>query len=323
MDGSSLPVAILVLRTCFIGIVATLILAGNALSITVTRLMTELSSSTRILMTSLAVVDLLTGLTVIPSIVASAQDAWTFGYPACVAQGFVANWLYLESAMLVILLNVQRYIAIVRPLRYRTLCTPRRVVFTIVIPTVLIVSVSLIEEFVLGTTIAYSSERVFCTLDLTKLNLPLQIVVFFLCCLIPLAAMVFMQVRIGIIMRRQARAVCPDDMSGRWVGRIRFNPRKTERRTTRLFLVVTLVFTLVWVPSQIFYVYAAFATATPIPGWVQFAITWLCMCNSFVNVFVYCLFLGNFRRVAARSARCGQCGSRVAATPSASEISHR
>ena len=71
------------LRTCFILVLALLIIAGNILSIAVTRRVNNLADSTKVLMTALAASDLLVGLLVLFTAAASAQDGWTFGTLAC------------------------------------------------------------------------------------------------------------------------------------------------------------------------------------------------------------------------------------------------
>ena len=59
MDTSSLSPALIAFRTCFIALLGLLIIFSNVLCITVTHRVTNLADSTKVLMTSLAVYDIL------------------------------------------------------------------------------------------------------------------------------------------------------------------------------------------------------------------------------------------------------------------------
>ncbi|KAL3969478.1 antigen [Sarotherodon galilaeus] len=87
----------------------------------------QLHTSTNILLLSLAVSDFLVGVLVIPGEILRNTACWTVGQLTCLLYIFVSLILTSASVGIMVLISVERYVAICDPLHYPTRITHRRV----------------------------------------------------------------------------------------------------------------------------------------------------------------------------------------------------
>nr|XP_049584731.1 trace amine-associated receptor 13c-like [Syngnathus scovelli] len=87
----------------------------------------RLHTPTNLLLLSLAVSDLLVGLLVWPGEIYTSAGCWALGDVACLAYHCVAFTATSASVGHMVLISVERYVAICRPLRYNLTVTLRRV----------------------------------------------------------------------------------------------------------------------------------------------------------------------------------------------------
>ncbi|XP_049276342.1 octopamine receptor 1-like [Rhipicephalus sanguineus] len=116
-----------------LGSINGLVIFGNLLVIIAVLASTKLRTVTNYFVVSLAVADLSVGLTVLPySIVLEVLEVWIFGHTWCQIWLAVDVWLCTSSILNLCAISVDRYLAITRPVRYRSLMSSRRAKLLIV-----------------------------------------------------------------------------------------------------------------------------------------------------------------------------------------------
>ncbi|XP_022669321.1 probable G-protein coupled receptor No9 [Varroa jacobsoni] len=110
------------------------VIFGNLLIIAAVLASNKLRTVTNYFVISLAVADLLVGLTVMPySITLEVFQAWPFGSHFCKIWLAVDVWLCTSSILNLCAISVDRYLAITRPIRYRSLMSSKRAHLLIVL----------------------------------------------------------------------------------------------------------------------------------------------------------------------------------------------
>jgi len=115
------------LRTIIIFAVSFLVISSNLINLIVLRRTTEIPSNSRFCLMNLSCADLLLGcVSCAPCVVISATDRWIYGDIWCQISGIVYGTSATVSVWSLALISVDRYLAIVYPLRYHNLMTTKR-----------------------------------------------------------------------------------------------------------------------------------------------------------------------------------------------------
>lgn len=116
-----------------LGLINVLVIFGNLLVMVAVLASTKLRTVTNYFVVSLAVADLSVGIIVLPySIVLEVLEVWIFGHTWCQIWLAVDVWLCTSSILNLCAISVDRYLAITRPVRYRSLMSSRRTKLLIV-----------------------------------------------------------------------------------------------------------------------------------------------------------------------------------------------
>ncbi|XP_050049470.1 probable G-protein coupled receptor No9 [Dermacentor andersoni] len=116
-----------------LGFINVLVIFGNLLVMVAVLASTKLRTVTNYFVVSLAVADLSVGLVVLPySIALEVLEVWLFGHTWCQIWLAVDVWLCTSSILNLCAISVDRYLAITRPVRYRSLMSSRRAKLLIV-----------------------------------------------------------------------------------------------------------------------------------------------------------------------------------------------
>ncbi|XP_071801290.1 histamine H2 receptor-like [Asterias amurensis] len=286
-DSVGLSPVLIALRTCFIAIIALLIISGNILSIAVTRRVTNLADSTKILMTSLAVYDLLLGVMTLLTVVVSALDRWPFGYVCCAFYAVLIGGSFFMSILSLTYLNIERYIAVTRPYKYPVWCTRRRTILLVAVSpiicltteTLILISDIIRAEYLSGAVICYNTN------ELNYFNASSALWAYVL----PLIFMLFIYYQL-IKISRQHECRLNQNVNNE-------ANNNHNNKALKTFLVVTLTFACCWTPLILSRTIEMLTGALG-PNWLQFLTLWLATCNSMCNVWIYCLFNSSFRQMA-------------------------
>ncbi|XP_071796353.1 QRFP-like peptide receptor [Asterias amurensis] len=278
---------VIALRTIFYAIFALLILSGNILSIAVTRRVTNIAESTKVLMTSMAVCDLIIGIASVLVVVVSALDRWPFGDVACQLAATLMEVVFSILILSLTYLNIERYIAVTRPYQYLTWCTRRRAIAFVSIGSILCAPYGPLAQVLFSISAEYYESSFFCFYGSSSICFD---VLNLLCFdVIPTILMSGIYYHLIKISRHHEQRLNQNGNNGA--------DHHHGNKALKTFLVVTLTLAGCYTPWLLVRVVESFNGELG-PDWLKFSTSVLCTSNSIFNVWIYCLFNPSFRKVA-------------------------
>lgn len=215
--GSSI---IAVLTAIICGLVIILSLLGNTLVVFVILRYKRLQNATNFILLSLAIADLTVSILVmIPSMIYDIGKKWTFGEIFCKFYNSFDITCCTASILHLLLVALDRYVAIFKPLSYRNLVRKLHVFAIVAFVWLLSACISFIPIFSGLNLIRHenSSVKIFENNDTTprkcqiEANLPYAIVSSSLSFYIPLILMIIVYAKIFVVARKQAQAIAETD----------------------------------------------------------------------------------------------------------------
>lgn len=277
------------IKACLIMVISCLIIFSNILNILVIQKTLQLPRITRICILNMSVSDLLVGLlSCFPCIIPAFTGSWPYGEIWCQFAGIIHGTSVTISIWSLSLISIDRYFAIVRPLKSRCLLTPSKVVTTITVLWIIALITFFsplptkhnfiyykysVDEMICGL---YWEYRWFCVI--TALYIPI----------ISACVIIFTNFKVTrkVVESRRMVAIW---RTGRCSG-------QNEMRAVKLLTVATVVYFVSWGPYVIQVIIMSLANINNIPSNVRFATMWLANCNSFSNVMIYSAMYKSFRR---------------------------
>ncbi|XP_072515035.1 trace amine-associated receptor 13c-like [Salminus brasiliensis] len=252
----------------------------------------QLHTPTNLLILSLAVADLLVGLIVMPVNMIQLMDScWYFGKTACSVYPLISFVPMASSLCSLILIAVERYIAVCDPLVYSTRITVCKTTL------VIILGWSLCLFYV--TIYLYINNHLFpsqissscygeCVVVLKHFWVVVDLVVSFItpCCIILILYSVIFKVA-----RRQAKAVKAMRNGASHKHRAKASSSSETKAAKKLGTVI-FVYMALWIPYYISSLSVESLTSSS-TVWTVFG--WLQLTNSSVNPLIYAIFYSWFR----------------------------
>ncbi|RWS01514.1 putative G-protein coupled receptor No9-like protein [Dinothrombium tinctorium] len=119
------PLIIVAVLICVI--INAAVIAGNILVIVAVFFSSKLRTITNFFIVSLAVSDLLLGVAILPySLPLHVFEVWLFGDVWCMGWLVIDVWLTTASILNLCAISIDRYLAVTRPVRYRSIMTSRK-----------------------------------------------------------------------------------------------------------------------------------------------------------------------------------------------------
>ncbi|XP_067630503.1 allatostatin-A receptor isoform X2 [Eurosta solidaginis] len=235
----------IVVPFCF-GIIAITGFFGNTLVILVVFFNQQMYSTTNILIVNLAVADLLFVVFCIPFTATDYITAyWPFGDLWCRSVQYLVVVTAFASIYTLVLMSVDRYLAVVHPIRSRQLRTESVTKMAIGMLWVIILAISLPVPLIHGLTevkIYPNITYVFCTFaeDNVLISLETYQIIFFACSyLLPLMAISGLYVCMIMRLWHQGNGV-----------QMSVKSQRGRKRVTRLVVIVVVAFASLWLPIQ-------------------------------------------------------------------------
>ncbi|XP_019361609.1 PREDICTED: histamine H2 receptor [Gavialis gangeticus] len=273
-------------------------ICGNVIVCLAVTLDRRLRSLTNCLIVSLATTDLLLGLLVLPfSAIYELTKVWPFGTVLCNIYTSLDVMLCTASILNLLMISLDRYYAVTKPLRYTQLITSRRVALALVV----IWAVALMVSF-LPIHLGWNSSRLstnsstVCQLQVNALyGLVDSLLTFYF----PLTVMCITYYRIFKIAREQAKRI--NHASGCTAP----GPSLVKEHKATVTLAVVLgAFIVCWFPYFTVFTYRGMMDDGVVDCVSKSIVLWLGYANSALNPILYAALNRDFRSAYQCLLRC-------------------
>ena len=193
----------------------------------------NLRSTSNLILTSLATSDLLTGFIAVPMVIACSE---TLRPEVCITMDIANRFLAFSSVGHLILLSVDRYLRIKRPLQYPSMVTEERVYSAIAVAWVFALLASLVQlTWILTVMDEYA---------LIRIELAYDVFCMAVLVVMPLIIMVFIYTKIFMHLRWQSNQI-HSEISTQAAEQINTGRRKVnEKRVALVLITMAAVFIL-------------------------------------------------------------------------------
>ncbi|XP_055006905.1 trace amine-associated receptor 13c-like, partial [Boleophthalmus pectinirostris] len=244
----------------------------------------QLHTSTNLALLSLAVSDFLVGLVVIPADGIKWKVCWTLSDLMCLVYFTLSITIFVSSVGNIILISVDRYVAICQPLLYQSKMTGKVVSISICVCWLYAFLYSilfLLDNFMyLGK---YKSCEGECVIYFSKE------VDLFMICVIPFGIIIFLYARVVIVAVSQARA-----MRSQVTAVTSKTSKRSEIKAVRSLGIIVAVYLACYCP---YFVVVYSETHLTILGTPLIVITLsICFLNSLMNPLIYTMLFPWFRK---------------------------
>ncbi|KAH3849370.1 5-hydroxytryptamine receptor 6-like [Dreissena polymorpha] len=289
----------------FLFFIAFMTIMGNILVFFAVIFNRKLRTVSNLFITSLSMADLLLATVVmIPATLNEIFQRWIMLHSFCVVWAGFDVMLCSASVLNVCLISLDRYIAVMSPLRYKVIVTYRRALGMIFAAWIIAICASFIP---LGTGIHNPDLPSLTNLTLLAAtpqclfipSLTFVLIASTVTILLPIIVAFVLYYRVSKEAKRQACFVgiliTPSNMLlGTKVANKHIREPFTRKATVTLGIIVG-AYVVTWAPFLITNILDACCRCVPVKVFGSFV--WLGYCNSFINPIIYPLFMRDFRKV--------------------------
>ncbi|XP_042162939.1 trace amine-associated receptor 13c-like [Oncorhynchus tshawytscha] len=249
----------------------------------------QLHTPTNLLILSLAVSDLLVGLIVIPVMtVATMEPCWGFGEYFCVFHAYIAFLCASLSLGNLVLISIDRYVAVCDPLLYHSKITITRIMCCIFITwcCCIIYRAAIIKNFVNVLVPSRCLKECF----IVEGYMWGKIMEIVITMVVPCSVIITLYMKIFVVARSQARKIFSKEaasVSG--VKTVQAN--KSERKAAKTLSIVVFNYFICWIPSLFLFFFFYFL----IDNLTTLFISFLPLVNSLINPIIYAFFYPWFK----------------------------
>ncbi|XP_027030859.1 substance-K receptor [Tachysurus fulvidraco] len=219
------------------------------------------------------------------------HNDWYFGLGYCKFQNFIPITAVFSSIYSMAAIAVDRYLAIIHPLRSRLSSTTTKVVIGVIWAVAFLLA---FPQCFYSSTKVYS-HRTVCMVEWPddyggKHQLSYQIAVIILIYLLPLLVML---VTYSLVGQRLWGSKIPGEASDHYQNQI-----QAKRKVVKMMIVVVTTFAICWLPYHIYFILGSFKKDIYNQRYIQqvyLAIFWLAMSSTMYNPIIYCCLNQRFR----------------------------
>ncbi|XP_022088737.1 somatostatin receptor type 4-like [Acanthaster planci] len=297
---------VIVIQTTVLTITTLLVIVGNILCFMVLLKSNDTGEVTRLCMLFLTATDTGVGFLIcIPVTGATAVDRWPYGDAFCLALAGSTILLSMDS-IFVVLVNVERFVAIVWPLRSVTYVTIPRVRVALVGVWALGASFAGVYCFIPGRSAVYHPHFHTCFMDPDDPDQSdsVGIMAAWIFGILPFVITLLLYGRLYQIARRHARQISV--MEGPQNHHV---IKRSDLKTATTFFIMTAVLAVSWLPFAVVICYEGVTRRTAHPAAI-FISEILLLSNSYWNIVIYYIRNEKFRRAGRRFVRDCLCKGR-------------
>ncbi|XP_072051620.1 histamine H2 receptor-like [Amphiura filiformis] len=292
------PLGLIIFKGIFMTAITLTNIFANSLCLVVLRRVRELNPVTKALMFNMTLSDLCIGIVICgPAIGTIVLDSWPYGEFMCTILSACSNVLFDTSILSLLILNLERYLAVTRSFEHPHLMTLPRAYAAIVLLWIFTIGIITLST-VLPARIAYYSPALhICTTgpkDITKVDI-LGSVLMCLFIIVPLTITLTLFFRLYLLARFHANRITA---LSRAVG----TENKTHRKSFITFFIMTICLTVCYTPLVLSFGYENF-TRKELPLVFVYITELLFFSNSVLNVMIYYARNATFRQTAKRVLR--------------------
>nr|XP_055063791.1 trace amine-associated receptor 13c-like [Misgurnus anguillicaudatus] len=246
----------------------------------------KLHTPTNMLVLSLAVADLLVGLIGMPlEAIRLIETCWYFGDIFCRLFLIIMGLLFSTSLSNLVLIAVDRYVAVCHPLLY-----PQKITMTRTI-TIICVSWFWSSAYNISVVITTSQRKYSCYGECTIMTtFAWTIIDMFLSFMFPCTVIITFYLRIFYVAHHQVKVINSLMRSGKHLteGSVR---RKSESKAALTLGIIVMVYLFCWIP----YYSLSLTQNTRLTSAIAYFILWMVYINSALNPLIYAIFYPWFR----------------------------
>ncbi|XP_028249665.1 trace amine-associated receptor 13c-like [Parambassis ranga] len=247
----------------------------------------RLHTPTNILLLSLAVSDFLVGFLLMPGVILIRADCWYLGDIVCSMFNYMVFIITSSSVGDMVLISVDRYVAICDPLHYTTRVTERRVKLCVCLCWLCSVFYSC---FLLKDDLThlgkYNSCYGECIFSVSYIAGVVDLILTFI---VPITVIVMLYMRVFVVAVSQARAM---HVHVSVQASVILTSRKSELKAARTLGVLVVVFLMCYSP----YYCLSLTGHNSLSDLAAFFVCYLFYFNSCLNPLIYALFYPWFRK---------------------------
>ncbi|XP_064831661.1 trace amine-associated receptor 13c-like [Oncorhynchus masou masou] len=248
----------------------------------------QLHTPTNLLILSLAVSDLLVGLIVIPVVtVALLESCWGFGEYFCVFHVYITFLCTSLSLGNLVLISIDRYVAVCDPLLYHSKITTTRMMCCIFITwcCCIIYRAAIVNSFVNVQVPSRCLKECFIVDGIISFN----IIYIVITMVVPCSIIITLYMNIFVVARSQARKVFSKETNSE-SGVKTLQANKSERKAAKTLSIVVVNYFICWIPSLFIYFFSSFLVDI-----LSYFIIFMPLVNSLINPIIYAFFYPWFK----------------------------
>ncbi|XP_053975397.1 tachykinin-like peptides receptor 99D isoform X2 [Hylaeus volcanicus] len=274
---------------------------GNLIVIWIVLAHKRMRTVTNYFLVNLSIADaLVSTLNVTFNYIYMLNSHWPFGTLYCKICQFIAVLTICASVFTLMAISIDRYMAIMNPLRPRM---GRRTTLCVAVVIWIVGAVLSLPMLLFYTTytqnFASGEVRVICYSDFPNrddnglsydeylYNVIFMVLTYFL----PIGSMTFTYARIGLEL--WGSQSIGENTTGQ------LESIRSKRRVVKMMIVVVVIFAVCWLPFHVYFIITSYLpeiTNEPYIQEVFLGIYWLAMSNSMYNPIIYCWMNSRFRR---------------------------
>ncbi|XP_026224784.1 trace amine-associated receptor 13c-like, partial [Anabas testudineus] len=248
----------------------------------------QLHTSTNLLLLSLAVSDFLVGLLVMPFQILLAEPCWLLGDLACILCSFLPFITVPASIVNMVLISVDRYVAVCDPLHYTAKITPKRIRISVLLCWIYSVFYNFLFLFDnLKQPGRYNSCYGECVISV---NGAVDLVISFI---IPISSIIILYMRVFVVAVSQARSMRSHIAAVKLQRSVTVTVKKSELKAARTLGVVVAVFLMCYCP---YYGISLAGYDLMMGSSINIFMFFLVILNSCLNPLIYAFFYPWFRK---------------------------